>query len=55
MQPLGPTAFLPGVLVRQLVQLGFCDGKYSAKACYHVVEAVFGFDDKEMNMVCLVN
>ncbi|KXJ18069.1 putative lysosomal acid lipase/cholesteryl ester hydrolase [Exaiptasia diaphana] len=48
--PLGPTSFLPGVLIKQLIMLGFCGGKYTEKACYHVVESIFGYDDQDMNM-----
>ena len=35
------------------MDIGFCGGKWSEKACYHIGELVFGFDDINNNMVSM--
>ena len=47
----GNMEFLPGRVIDFLMSIGFCDEKWSEKACYAILEAVFGFDDSNFNMV----
>lgn len=48
--PLGESEFLPGRVFQKLLDIGFCGGKWSEKACYDIGEIVFGFDDINNNM-----
>ena len=51
LRPLGESEFLPGRVLQKLLDIGFCGGKWSEKACYDIGEFVFGFDDINSNMV----
>ncbi|XP_078360080.1 lysosomal acid lipase/cholesteryl ester hydrolase-like isoform X2 [Oculina patagonica] len=50
LHPLGESEFLPGRVLQKLLDIGFCGGKWSEKACYDIAEIVFGFDDTNSNM-----
>ena len=40
-------------MLQKLLDIGFCGGKWSEKACYDFGELVFGFDDINNNMVSM--
>lgn len=44
---------MSGRVLEKLLQIGFCGGKWSEKACYDIAEIVFGFDDSNSNMVSM--
>ncbi|KAJ7377378.1 hypothetical protein OS493_029738 [Desmophyllum pertusum] len=50
LHPLGENEFLPGRVLQELIDIGFCGEKWSEKTCYDIGEIVFGFDDSNSNM-----
>ena len=51
LQNFSEVPFLPGTLIKRLMEVGVCGGKYSEKVCYDLAESLFGYDDADFNMV----